>query len=116
MQPYIGKVLTYRQSYTISKRPYIQNTLTHQSADMNNATRDPFHGPVTWNPYRTRPYVYAKATSTSTATSTTPCFSAAVTITTSNTLLRQEPAHHNISYLALVSTLLMELIDSGGIN
>ena len=33
----------------ISTRPDDLNILTRQSADMNNAPREPFHGPVEWN-------------------------------------------------------------------
>ena len=53
---------------------------------------------------------------TSTVISTTPFIATAVTITASIAPLREGTAHRRISYPTLVSTLLMELIDSGGIN
>ena len=51
-----GIVSTYRRSDGLSTIPDNQNILIHQSADTNNAPRDPPHCPVTWNPARTRPY------------------------------------------------------------
>ena len=38
---------TDRRSDVLSTRPDYQNTLTCQSADTNDAPRDPLHGPVT---------------------------------------------------------------------
>ena len=40
-------VRMYRRSDGLSTRPDYQNTLTHQSADTNDAPRDPLTGPVT---------------------------------------------------------------------
>ena len=56
MQTYRGIVRTYRQVYGLSTRPDNHNNLTHQSADMNDAPRDPLHVPVTCNTARTQPY------------------------------------------------------------
>ena len=39
-------VCTYIWKYGISTIPYNQNTLTRQSADTYDASRDPLHGPV----------------------------------------------------------------------
>ena len=47
MQPDRVIVLTYRRSDSISSRPEDQNTLTHQSADMNDDPPDLIHVPVT---------------------------------------------------------------------
>ena len=49
-------VRTYIRSDGISDRPDNPNTLTFQSAGTNDAARDPFHVPVTWNTAQTRPY------------------------------------------------------------
>ena len=46
MQPDRGIVRTYRRSDGLSTIQYEKNTLTCQSADMNNASRDPLHGLV----------------------------------------------------------------------
>ena len=56
MHPDRGIARTYRRSDGLSKRPDDQNTLTRQSADTNDAPRDPYHGPVKWNPAQTRLY------------------------------------------------------------
>ena len=56
MHPDRGIVRTYRNSYGLSTRPDNHTTLTHRSADTNDAPKDPLHGPVTWNRARTRPY------------------------------------------------------------
>ena len=78
-------VRKYRQLDGLSTRPYDQHTLTRQSDDTNDAPRDPLHGPVTWNPVRTRPY------------STLPlrlCLRLqSVTITASSASLNQETDH-----------------------
>ena len=47
MHPYRGIVCTYRRLDILYRIPDDQNTLTHQSADTNNAPRDPLHGPIT---------------------------------------------------------------------
>ena len=49
-------VSMYRLSDGISTRPDNQNIRTLQSANTNDASRDPLLGPVAWNPVRTRPY------------------------------------------------------------
>ena len=46
MHPDSVIVCKYRRSYGISKIPYNQNILTCQSADTNNATRDPWTAPL----------------------------------------------------------------------
>ena len=83
-------VCTYRGSDGLSMRPDDHNTLPCQSYNTNDSPREPLHGPVTWNPDRTRPYstlhyvnIYAYSHGISTA----------VTITSSNALMYQEPAH-----------------------
>ena len=47
MHPDILIVCTYRRSDGLSTIPDDQNTFTRQSANTNNAPRDPLHGPVT---------------------------------------------------------------------
>ena len=47
MHPDRGIVRTYRQTDGLSTIPDDQNTLTHQSSDMNDAPRDLPYVPVT---------------------------------------------------------------------
>ena len=56
MHPDRGIVRTYKRSVIISPRPDVKKTLTCQSANTNNAPRDPLHGPVKWNPAETWTY------------------------------------------------------------
>ena len=56
MHPYRGIVRTYRRSDGPSTRTDDQKTLTCQSADTNDAPRNPLQGPITWNLAQTRPY------------------------------------------------------------
>ena len=46
MHPDRGIARTYRRSDGLSKRPDDHNTLTRQSADTNDAPKDPLHGPI----------------------------------------------------------------------
>ena len=94
MHPDRGIVCTYRWSDGISMIPDDHNTLTCQSANTNNATREYFHGPGTWNYVRVRPY--------STLRLLLPLRLQSVTITTSTTPLLQEPAHFCIRYPMIV--------------
>ena len=48
MYPDIIVVLMYRGSDVLSTRADNQNTLTRQSANMNNAPRDPLYGIITY--------------------------------------------------------------------
>ena len=88
MHPDIEIVRMYRRSDCLSTRPDDQNTLTHQSADTNDAPRDPLHGPVTWNPAHTRPY----------STLRLRLSLKSITITASMALLCQEPTNCCIRY------------------
>ena len=56
MHPCKGIVRTYIRSGGLSTRPDDQNTLNSQSKDINDAPRDPLHGPFTWNPDQISPY------------------------------------------------------------
>ena len=56
MHPDRGTVRTYRRSDGLSTRTNSQNTFICQSTDTNDSPRDLLHGPITWNPPRTRPY------------------------------------------------------------
>ena len=81
----------YRHPDGLSTIPDDQTTLTRQSADTNDAPRDPLHGPVTWNHDRTHHYSTLHL-----------CLRLqSVTITASTVLLRQEPAHRCIRYPTL---------------
>ena len=86
MHPDRGIVCTYRRSDSIYTIPDDHKNLNHQSNDMNDSPRDPLHGPVTWNPARTRPY--------STLRLRLRLHLQSVTITASTAPLRQEPAHN----------------------
>ena len=96
MHPDRGIVRTYIWSDGLSTRPDNQNTFTRQSADTNNAPRDPLHGPVTWNPARTRPY--------STLRLRRRLRLQSITITASSALLRQEPTYFCIRYPTLAQS------------
>ena len=87
-------VCTNRRSDSISTRPNNQSILTCQSADKNNAPRDPpFYGPVTWNPDWTWPY--------STVQIRLCLRLQSVKIIVSTAPLRQDPALSYIRYLTL---------------
>ena len=47
MHPDRGIVRTYRQSDGLSTIPEDNNTLTHQSSDTNDTSRETLHDPVT---------------------------------------------------------------------
>ena len=95
MHPDRGIVSTYRRSYGLSTRPDDHNSLTRQSIDTNDAPRDPLHGPVTWNPVRTRPY------STLQLRLHLCIRLQSIAITVSTAQLCQEPAHCCIRYPTL---------------
>ena len=96
MHPDRGILHTYRRSDGLSTRPDNHNTFTRQSADTNEFPRDPLHGPVTWNPARTRPY--------STLRLRLRLHLQSITIATSSALLRQEPTHCCIRYTTLAQS------------
>ena len=97
MSPDVGIINKYRWSdrlYTGTDNP---NTLTRQSATMNDTPRDPLHGPVTWNPSRTRHY--------STLLLRLHLRINSFTITSSSAIMLQYPAHFCIRYPTLAPSL-----------
>ena len=89
-------VQTVRQSIYETKWPY------HPHSPIRQYWQLP-QGPPLWPRYMESCPFHKHATSTTTYTSKSmaPCISAAVTITASTELLRQETAHHRIRYMTL---------------
>ena len=109
MNPDRWIVRTHRRSDSITTISDEHNTLTCQSADTNDAPRDPHHGPVTWNPDWTWPYsslwlrLHLRL-SLCLRLRLHLCLQS-VTITASTVLLCQEPAHNCIRYVMLAPSL-----------
>ena len=95
MLPYRGMLHTDRYSEGLSTRLDDPKTFTRQSYNTNNAPRDLFYGPVTWNPVWTHP----ESTSTSTSMFT-PTVPRDVNIAVSTLSLHQYTAHFPVSYPA----------------
>ena len=100
MYPYRGIGYTGRHSYGISTIPDNPNTLTRKSSGKNDASRYPLHGPVTWNPARTRPRSTLRL-----CTRLRYRNSANVTITARTPTLCQEPAYCSVRHKTLALSL-----------
>ena len=101
MHPDRVTVRMYRRPEGLSTRPDDQTTLTCQSANTNDAPRDPLHGSVTWDPVRTQTYSKLRLRIALRLQS--------ITITTITAPLRQDPTHCCIRYPTLAQSSALQV-------